>query len=118
MSHQLEVFQGLGPVVERLERQAIHPEPRNRLYPNLVLLAMSNDGVTNSEILLQLKRFPLLSAVPVVLFYSPANETDAARAYGNGASSVIRLPLRFADLVEMMRVMEEYWFGAVRPPTF
>ncbi|SDW98800.1 hypothetical protein [Marinobacter mobilis] len=79
-------------------------------YPGLILLALSDGEVPGTlDILTRVKQHPVLRVVPVIVFKPADSACDTLECYRRGAASVIRQPLGFQGLVEVMRIMENYW---------
>jgi two-component system response regulator len=77
--------------------------------PSLILLDLKMPRMGGLEFLEQIKSDRELSAIPIVVLTSSAEEGDIVQSYRNGASSYIVKPLTFEKLVEAIRVFDLYW---------
>ena len=89
---------------------------RARPLPNLVLLGLDRDGGEDVRVMQALKADPELRPIPVIVLVGRGDGIRTRQLYELGASSVVRLPLHFADLVDIMRVLERYWGTVARLP--
>jgi CheY-like chemotaxis protein len=68
------------------------------------------------EALREIKADPELRRIPVVVLTTSQANTDVARTYDLGANSYITKPVQFDALVNVMRVLGQYWFKIVEMP--
>jgi CheY-like chemotaxis protein len=68
------------------------------------------------EALREIKADPELRSIPVVVLTTSKAEEDILRTYNLGANSFITKPVTFQGLVEVVRVLGEYWFQIVELP--
>jgi CheY-like chemotaxis protein len=59
---------------------------------------------------------PELRRIPVVVLTTSKADTDIERTYELGANSYIAKPVQFDGLVNLMRMISEYWFKTVELP--
>ena len=57
-----------------------------------------------------------LRRIPVVVLTTSKAGTDISRMYDLGANSFISKPIQFEALVNVMRILGEYWFSTVELP--
>ncbi|MBJ6136045.1 hypothetical protein [Marinobacter litoralis] len=79
-------------------------------WPHLLMYLVRGETSDADKLLCKVKASERLSHVPVIVFYTEQATFDLAGLYSSGAASVIRVPVRFQGLVEVMRVIEAYWF--------
>ena len=77
--------------------------------PDLVVLDVNMPRMNGFEFLEWLRRHPVLQSLPVVMWTSSAQESDIRRAYSLLANSYLVKPLSLTALVEMGRLVEDYW---------
>ncbi|AMQ90658.1 hypothetical protein [Marinobacter sp. LQ44] len=116
MDHELSIFSDSDSFLESIE-SPIHAEQIKPIEaPNLILIIQSVDDHRSLKMLCQLKRMPVVKTIPVIVF-CPRNANVATRhLYQLGAASVIRMPLSFSGMVEIIKIMEEYWFKVATQP--
>lgn len=81
--------------------------------PHLVLLDLNMPRMDGRQALQEIKRDPLLRAIPVVVLTTSRSEEDLVRSYDLGANSFMTKPVSFAGLVDAMKVLGRYWFEIV-----
>jgi len=84
--------------------------------PLLILLDLNMPRKDGREVLKEIKADPSLRSIPVVVLTTSRADTDVDRIYQLGANSFITKPARFDSLVEIMKIVTEYWFNAVQLP--
>ena len=84
--------------------------------PSMVLLDVNMHGMSGMEVLRAIKTDPNISAIPVVVLTVSGREEDISRAYAVGASSYLRKPLSFPDLLLAFKHFETYWTQIARVP--
>lgn len=96
-----------------LRREEEHAEaPR----PDLILLDLNLPKMTGREVLESVKEDPDLRRIPVVVLTTSEAEEDIVRSYDLHANAYIKKPVDFASFVEVVRVIEDFWFSVVRLP--
>ncbi|MEO7036842.1 MAG: response regulator [Polyangiaceae bacterium] len=84
--------------------------------PALVLLDLNMPKMDGREALAQIKSDRTLARIPVVVMTTSTAEQDILRAYELGSNSFISKPITLAELVDVTRVLGEYWFQVVSLP--
>ncbi|MFH0799825.1 MAG: response regulator [Pseudomonadota bacterium] len=84
--------------------------------PDLILLDLDMPVKDGREALREIKTNDCLKKIPIVILTASRSEEDIVRSYEQGASSVIRKPLRYSELVRVIRGLIAYWFGIVILP--
>jgi CheY-like chemotaxis protein len=77
--------------------------------PWLVLLDLKMPRVDGFEVLKWIRKQPGFSSLIVVVLTSSEQIRDVNRAYQLGANSFMVKPLDFQNIVEMSRVIQQYW---------
>jgi CheY-like chemotaxis protein len=85
--------------------------------PGLILLDLNMPRKDGREALREIKGDAELHRIPVVVLTTSKARTDIGRMYDLGASSFISKPVQFEALVNVMRVLGQYWFDTVELPT-
>lgn len=103
-------------LLEYLRREGRFAEPELAPRPSLILLDLKMPRMDGLEALRQIKADRSLARIPVVVLTTSGAEGDVLAAYDGGASSYIRKPLTFQELVDSMKSLTDYWFHVVALP--
>jgi len=85
--------------------------------PALILLDLNMPLKDGREALREIKSEPDLRRIPVVVLTTSKADTDIGTVYELGANSFISKPFQFEALVNVMKMLGQYWFGTVELPT-
>jgi CheY-like chemotaxis protein len=108
----VEDGQELMEYLTRTGRYAFADAPR----PGLILLDLNMPKKDGRQALAEIKCYPSLRGIPVVIITTSKTEEDVARSYDLGANSYIAKPVTFDRLVEIVRTLGTYWFSVVELP--
>lgn len=103
-------------LLEYLRAEGAFAGRTDKSLPNLILLDLNMPRMDGREALHELKSDPLLRAIPVVVLTTSKAEEDIFRTYNLGVNSFVTKPVSFEALVQIMRVLNQYWFETVRLP--
>ena len=92
-------LQGLGAYADR----SANP------FPVLMILDIKMPRKTGLEVLQWLEENRQFSVVPTVVLSSSNVERDIRQAYNLGANTYFVKPSTFEELVETMRMIQQYW---------
>jgi CheY-like chemotaxis protein len=81
--------------------------------PRLILLDLNMPLKDGRQALREIKSNPLLRQIPVVVLTTSHADTDIDLIYHLGANSFITKPVRYEALVEVMRIVSDYWLKTV-----
>jgi len=84
--------------------------------PALVILDLDLEGSGGYEVLSWIRREPRLQNLPVVVVSESKSQMDMRRAYDLGASSYLSKPGSFAELVDLVRVIDRFWLTLNQAP--
>lgn len=84
---------------------------KNASYPSLVLLDLKIPRINGLEVLKWIRNQPDLSTVVVIMLTSSRHAKDVTAAAREGANSFLVKPSSINELVGMMRLVNDYWFG-------
>lgn len=118
----MDYFKVLNPlhvVEDGVEAMAyVRREGRHReaAPPGLIILDLNLPRKSGREVLQELKADPDLKQIPVVVLTTSKSDEDVARAYGLQANCYITKPVDFDRFVEVVRCINEFWFGVVTLP--
>jgi CheY-like chemotaxis protein len=118
----LESYKVLNPLhvaddgvaaMQYLRREGRHAgAPR----PGLIILDLNLPKKSGREVLQELKADPELMNIPVVVLTTSKSEEDVAKSYGLHANCYITKPVDFPKFVDVVRSINEFWFGVVTLP--
>lgn len=103
-------------LLDYLLRRGKHRDPGESPFPGLILLDLNLPKKDGREALREIKGDAELRRIPVVVLTTSQADTDIARTYDLGANSFITKPVQFDALVNVMRVLGQYWFKIVEMP--
>ena len=100
--------------MEFLRREGKHNSaPR----PGLIILDLNLPRKSGREVLQELKADPELMNIPVVVLTTSKSEEDVAKTYGLHANCYITKPVDFTRFVDVVRGINDFWFGIVTLPS-
>jgi CheY-like chemotaxis protein len=90
--------------------------PQSAPRPGLILLDLNMPKKDGREALREIKSDPELRRIPVVVLTTSKADTDISRIYELGANSFVTKPVTFEQLVNVMKILGNYWFNIVELP--
>lgn len=100
----LNYLQGLGSYSNR----STHP------FPSIIILDLKMPRKSGLEVLKWISEKPDISVVPTIVLSASNLDRDVRAAYDLGANTYFVKPTTFEDLVDTMRMLENYWKKAAR----
>lgn len=85
--------------------------------PVLLLLDLKIPRKSGLEVLSWIRSHPSLKRLTVIVLTSSKHEKDVNQAYELGASSYLVKPVGFDALIEMVKLIDQYWLGLNEEPT-
>ena len=85
-------------------------------FPCLVLLDLKLPRRDGFELLESVRAEPALRRLPLIVLSSSKESVDVNRAYAAGANCYLVKPLRFEDLLELMRKFRAFWLESAHLP--
>jgi CheY-like chemotaxis protein len=105
-------FAGDGQeVLDYLEGYPPFDNPVEYPLPNLLLLDLGLPRVNGLEVLSWVRQHPTLHQMLVVVLSSSEDPEEIQRAYELGANAYVVKPHNPANLVDVVRRVQEYWLG-------
>ena len=102
--------------VEYLEGLETYADRSRHPLPDLVVLDVNMPRMNGFEFLEWLRRHSVWQSMPVVMWTSSAQESDIRRAYSLLANSYLVKPLSLTALVDMVKLVEDYWLKLNQRP--
>ena len=84
--------------------------------PDLILLDLNMPRKSGREALAEVKSDPALRGIPIIILTTSNADEDILRSYDLGANSYIQKPVTFEKLVDVARLIGEYWMEIVKLP--
>ncbi|GLU31030.1 response regulator [Trinickia caryophylli] len=84
--------------------------------PGLIILDLNLPRKSGREVLRDLKSDPELMNIPVVILTTSKSEEDVAKSYGLHANCYITKPVDFEKFIQVVRSINDFWFGVVTLP--
>jgi CheY-like chemotaxis protein len=84
--------------------------------PGLILLDLNMPKMDGKEVIAKIRENPEFRKIPVVVLTTSKADTDIDEVYELGANSFITKPVQFEALVNVMKLLNDYWFKAVVLP--
>jgi two-component system, response regulator len=94
-----------------------YDEPGSAPRPGLILLDLNMPRKDGREALKEIRAAPDLRKIPVVVLTTSNADTDVGAIYELGANSFISKPFKFEALVNVMKVIGQYWLQTVELPS-
>lgn len=100
-------------LMDYLYRRGKYDKMNGEPLPGLILLDLNMPKKDGREALDEIKSDPKLRRIPVIALTTSEAEEDIIRTYDLGVNSFIKKPVTFESLVEIVKVLNEYWFSIV-----
>jgi CheY-like chemotaxis protein len=82
--------------------------------PSIIILDLKMPRKSGLEVLQWISENPDVSVVPTIVLSASNLEQDVRAAYDHGANTYFVKPTTFEELVETMRMLENYWKKAAK----
>ena len=103
-------------LMDYLLRRGKYTNLVNEPLPGLILLDLNMPRKDGREALKEIKVHPELRRIPIVVLTTSKAEEDILRSYDLGVNSYVTKPVTFKSLVELIKVLGQYWFEVVELP--
>jgi CheY-like chemotaxis protein len=103
-------------LLDYLHRRGKFTSLRGEPLPGLILLDLNMPRKDGREALKEIKADPELRRIPIVVLTTSKAEEDIVRTYDLGVNSYVTKPVTFKSLVELIKVLGNYWFEVVELP--
>ncbi|MEL6477161.1 MAG: response regulator [Pseudomonadota bacterium] len=118
LSNPLAFVEDGEQLLAYLRREPPYTELEGAPLPGLIILDLNMPKMDGRTALSHLKADPALQRIPVIVLTTSQAEEDILKTYGLGVSSFISKPVTFDGLVEVVKVIGQYWIQIVAlPPT-
>jgi len=113
---ELQFVENGEELLDYLLRRGNYAQQPNLPRPGLILLDLNMPKKDGRESLREIKAHPDLRKIPVVVLTTSKADTDISEIYDLGANSFISKPVTFDSLVNVMKVLGNYWCEVVELP--
>ena len=96
-----------------LRNQDRYADPSRAPKPDLVLLDLNMPRMDGRQALAEMKADPVLRGIPVVVLSNSSLQEDILRTYDLGGAGFIIKPQTLEEMVEIVKVLKQYWFEVV-----
>lgn len=111
-NHLFFVQDGLE-LLQYLRKQGIYTAPASAPRPDLILLDLNMPHMDGRQALAEIKADPDLRSIPVVVLTISNTQEDILRTYDLGGAGFIIKPETYEGMVEIVKVLNQYWFEVV-----
>lgn len=103
-------------LLEKLRSKRSSSGQDSDCYPDIILLDLNMPRKDGREALQEIKQDPELCRIPVVVLTTSKADEDVLRTYELGVSSFITKPVSFDSLIDLVKIVNSYWFETVVLP--
>lgn len=101
-------------LLEYLRNQQRYLDSTSAPRPDLILLDLNMPRMDGRQALAEIKADPYLRSIPVVVLSNSDLREDILRTYDLGGAGFIVKPQTFEDMLEVVKVINQYWFEVVQ----
>lgn len=116
LANELRFVEDGEQLMDYLYRRGDYAAPGAAPRPGLILLDLNMPRKDGREALEEIRSDPDLRPIPVVVLTTSKAEEDILYSYDLGVQGYITKPVRFEELIEVMRALGRYWFDIVELP--
>jgi CheY-like chemotaxis protein len=116
LANELHTVEDGEELMDYLHRRGKYENLKNKALPGLILLDLNMPRKDGREALKEMKEDAILRRIPIVVLTTSKAEEDILRSYDLGVNSYVTKPVTFKSLVELIKVLGQYWFEVVELP--
>ncbi len=116
LTNDLSFVENGEDLVDYLSHKGKFADSSKYPRPGLILLDLNMPKKDGREALKEIKSDPDLRHIPVIVLTTSKAEEDILRSYDLGVSGYITKPVRFEELISVMKILGKYWFEIVELP--
>jgi CheY-like chemotaxis protein len=114
--NELDCVEDGEELMEYLHRRGRYSKLQKVPLPQLILLDLKMPRKDGYEALKEIRADPDLRRIPIVILSTSAAEGDIQLSYDLGANSYVTKPATFESLMELVKILNHYWFEVVKVP--
>jgi len=103
-------------LIDYLTKNGSYTNEAEAPIPGLILLDLNMPRKDGREALAEIKADPKLRRIPIVVLTTSKADEDILKTYDLGVSGYVTKPVTFDGLVEVLKVVGNYWFQIVELP--
>ena len=84
--------------------------------PDIILLDLNLPKIDGREVLEHIKKDPDLKRIPVIVLTTSDAQNDILKMYDNHANCYITKPVDFAQFINVVKSIEDFWLTIVKLP--
>jgi len=116
LANELATVEDGEELMDYLHRRGKYENLKTKALPGLILLDLNMPRKDGREALKEIKADSILRRIPIVVLTTSKAEEDILRSYDLGVNSYVTKPVTFKSLVELIKVLGQYWFEVVELP--
>lgn len=86
------------------------------IRPDLIMLDLDLPGMDGREVLAEIKADDDLKIIPIIVLTTSSSDEDILKSYQLGANCFITKPVDFANFVNMVKSIKDFWLTVVTLP--
>ena len=114
--NQIEFVKDGEELMEFLRREGDYTGRTEESDPGIILLDLNMPRKDGRVALKEIKEDPQLRQIPVIILTTSKADEDIIRTYQLGVSSFITKPKSFEELLNLVKVLNDYWMETVKLP--
>ena len=114
--HRLQTVHDGEALLDYLQACTANGMGESSPRPDLVLLDLNMPRFDGRQALAEIKQNEALRRVPIIVLTTSSTPNDIVYAYETGASSFITKPVTFEGWINLMAMLDQYWFRNVLLP--
>lgn len=103
--------------LDYLFRRGHYADPHRSPRPRIILLDLRLPRVNGLQVLAEIKSYPDIKQIPVIILTTSAAESDIMSAYERHANSYLVKPAEFEELIQLVEALGKYWLDWNSSPT-
>lgn len=116
LRNEIHIAEDGEEALNYLFRRGKYSDPASSPRPDLVLLDLNLPKIDGRDVLAEIRACPELRHLLVVVLTTSKQEEDILKTYDLGVNSYITKPVTFDRFVEVVQVLQDYWFQVVLLP--
>lgn len=116
LANDLRFVENGEELLDYLYRRGKYADPADSPRPALILLDLNMPKKDGRQALKEIKADPKLKNLRIVILTTSKEPEDIEEAYGLTAASYITKPVKFKELVDVVKTLGKYWLEIVKLP--
>ncbi|MBI4666651.1 MAG: response regulator [Nitrospinae bacterium] len=99
-----------------LRNEGKYTDKARHPLPDLILLDINMPRMDGKQTLMEIKKDPILRAIPVIMLTTSNHERDVIDSYKLGVNAYITKPVDFDQFINSIQRLKEFWLVVVTLP--